>query len=153
MPSSQIELNTVNSWPAMRLIFTLHINGSTREFIIVSALDLCIMPLFFSMGNNLKVFWKVQDDKKSKSGRSLNDDSRDEQGDKKKSIFFSWSRNRSFGKGSKKKELGDYGEWGTSVLILYWYWPFFTLIVHLWCSGTIFILFMSAYLFLYFSTP
>ncbi len=43
MPSSQIELNTVNSWPAMRLIFTLHINGYTREFIIVSALDLCIL--------------------------------------------------------------------------------------------------------------
>uniref|UniRef100_A0A673IQ32 Regulator of G-protein signaling 12-like n=1 Tax=Sinocyclocheilus rhinocerous TaxID=307959 RepID=A0A673IQ32_9TELE len=50
--------------------------------------------------------------KKSKSGRSLNEDSRDEHGDKKKSIFFSWSRNRSFGKGSKKKELGDYSDNG-----------------------------------------
>ncbi len=56
MPSSQIELNTVNSWPAMRLVLTLHINGYTREFIIVSALDLCIMPLFLSMGNNLRFF-------------------------------------------------------------------------------------------------
>ncbi|KAJ8336108.1 hypothetical protein SKAU_G00394510 [Synaphobranchus kaupii] len=49
-----------------------------------------------------------KEDKKSKSGRSLNDDSRDEHGDKKKGIFFSWSRNRSFGKGPKKKELTDF---------------------------------------------
>lgn len=60
----------------------------------------------------------MQDDKKSKSGRSLNEDSRDEHSDKKKSIFFSWSRNRSFGKGSKKKDLGDYSEWSTSVTIV-----------------------------------
>uniref|UniRef100_A0AAY4AQS4 Regulator of G protein signaling 12b n=1 Tax=Denticeps clupeoides TaxID=299321 RepID=A0AAY4AQS4_9TELE len=51
-----------------------------------------------------------KDEKKNKSGRSLNDDSKDEQGDKKKGIFFSWSRNRSFGKGPKKKELCDYSE-------------------------------------------
>ncbi|XP_061101316.1 regulator of G-protein signaling 12b isoform X1 [Conger conger] len=49
-----------------------------------------------------------KEDKKSKSGRSLNDDSRDEHGDKRKGIFFSWSRNRSFGKGPKKKELTDF---------------------------------------------
>ncbi|XP_051992972.1 regulator of G-protein signaling 12-like isoform X2 [Xyrauchen texanus] len=63
---------------------------------------------------NLSTPKKVQDDKKSKSGRSLNntDDSRDEQGDKKKNIFFSWSRNRSFGKGSKKKDLADYSSNG-----------------------------------------
>ncbi|KAG9342499.1 hypothetical protein JZ751_016502 [Albula glossodonta] len=49
-----------------------------------------------------------KEDKKSKSGRSLNDDSRDDHGDKKKGIFFSWSRNRSFGKGPKKKDLTDF---------------------------------------------
>uniref|UniRef100_A0A673IFS3 Regulator of G-protein signaling 12-like n=1 Tax=Sinocyclocheilus rhinocerous TaxID=307959 RepID=A0A673IFS3_9TELE len=64
--------------------------------------------------SNLSTPKKVQDDKKSKSGRSLNEDSRDEHGDKKKSIFFSWSRNRSFGKGSKKKELGDYSFTGSN---------------------------------------
>lgn len=52
-----------------------------------------------------------QEDKKNKSGRSLNDDSKDEQGDKKKGIFFSWSRNRSFGKGPKKRDLCDYSEY------------------------------------------
>ncbi|XP_030643928.1 regulator of G-protein signaling 12b [Chanos chanos] len=55
-----------------------------------------------------------KDEKKNKSGRSLNDDSRDDQGDKKKSSFFSWSRNRSFGKGPKKKELGDYSFSGSN---------------------------------------
>ncbi|XP_062243974.1 regulator of G-protein signaling 12-like isoform X1 [Platichthys flesus] len=49
-----------------------------------------------------------KEDKKSKSGRSLNDDSRDDSGDRKKGIFFSWSRNRSFGKGPKKRELTDF---------------------------------------------
>ncbi|KAG5848111.1 hypothetical protein ANANG_G00094930, partial [Anguilla anguilla] len=49
-----------------------------------------------------------KEDKKSKSGRSLNDESRDEHADKRKGIFFSWSRNRSFGKGPKKKELTDF---------------------------------------------
>lgn len=32
---------------------------------------------------------------------------RDESADKKRGIFFSWSRNRSFGKGPKKKDIGD----------------------------------------------
>lgn len=45
--------------------------------------------------------------RKQRSGRSLNDDSRDESADKKRGIFFSWSRNRSFGKGPKKKDIGD----------------------------------------------
>uniref|UniRef100_A0A3P8TGY5 Regulator of G protein signaling 12b n=1 Tax=Amphiprion percula TaxID=161767 RepID=A0A3P8TGY5_AMPPE len=49
-----------------------------------------------------------KDDKKSKSGRSLNDDSRDDSGDRRKGMFFSWSRNRSFGKGPKKRELTDF---------------------------------------------
>ncbi|KAJ8411069.1 hypothetical protein AAFF_G00181040 [Aldrovandia affinis] len=49
-----------------------------------------------------------KEDKKSKSGRSLNDESRDDHSDKKKGIFFSWSRNRSFGKGPKKKDLTDF---------------------------------------------
>uniref|UniRef100_A0A3Q3F741 Regulator of G protein signaling 12b n=1 Tax=Labrus bergylta TaxID=56723 RepID=A0A3Q3F741_9LABR len=49
-----------------------------------------------------------KEEKKSKSGRSLNDDSRDESGDRKKGMFFSWSRNRSFGKGPKKRELADF---------------------------------------------
>lgn len=50
----------------------------------------------------------LQEDKKSKSGRSLNEDSRDDSGDRKKGMFFSWSRNRSFGKGPKKRELADF---------------------------------------------
>ncbi|XP_047435107.1 regulator of G-protein signaling 12b isoform X3 [Mugil cephalus] len=49
-----------------------------------------------------------KEDKKSKSGRSLNDDSRDDSGDRRKGMFFSWSRNRSFGKGPKKRELTDF---------------------------------------------
>ncbi|XP_073329670.1 regulator of G-protein signaling 12b isoform X2 [Pagrus major] len=49
-----------------------------------------------------------KEDKKSKSGRSLNEDSRDDSGDRKKGMFFSWSRNRSFGKGPKKRELTDF---------------------------------------------
>ncbi|KAM7393726.1 hypothetical protein PAMP_020577 [Pampus punctatissimus] len=48
-----------------------------------------------------------KEDKKSKSGRSLNEDSRDDSGDRRKGMFFSWSRNRSFGKGPKKRELAD----------------------------------------------
>ncbi|KAL6110582.1 rgs12 [Pungitius sinensis] len=49
-----------------------------------------------------------KEDKKSKSGRSLNDDSREDSGDRRKGMFFSWSRNRSFGKGPKKRELTDF---------------------------------------------
>ncbi|TWW58553.1 Regulator of G-protein signaling 12 [Takifugu flavidus] len=49
-----------------------------------------------------------KEDKKSKSGRSLNDDGRDDSGDRRKGMFFSWSRNRSFGKGPKKRELTDF---------------------------------------------
>lgn len=48
-----------------------------------------------------------QEDKKSKSGRSLNEDSRDDSGGQRKGMFFSWTRNRSFGKGPKKRELAD----------------------------------------------
>ncbi|XP_061922135.1 regulator of G-protein signaling 12-like isoform X1 [Entelurus aequoreus] len=48
-----------------------------------------------------------KDARKQRSGRSLNEDSRDESIDKKRGIFFSWSRNRSFGKGPKKKDIGD----------------------------------------------
>ncbi|KAL2097424.1 hypothetical protein ACEWY4_006631 [Coilia grayii] len=55
-----------------------------------------------------------KEDKKNKSGRSLNDDSKDEQCDKKKGIFFSWSRNRSFGKGPKKRDLCDYSFTGSN---------------------------------------
>ncbi|XP_057698704.1 regulator of G-protein signaling 12b isoform X2 [Corythoichthys intestinalis] len=49
-----------------------------------------------------------KEDKRSKSGRSLNDESRDDSGDRRKGMFFSWSRNRSFGKGPKKRELIDF---------------------------------------------
>ncbi|KAM4603697.1 regulator of G-protein signaling 12b [Polymixia lowei] len=49
-----------------------------------------------------------KEDKKSKSGRSLNDDSREDSGDRRKGMFFSWSRNRSFGKGPKKRDLADF---------------------------------------------
>ncbi|XP_070785845.1 regulator of G-protein signaling 12 [Enoplosus armatus] len=54
--------------------------------------------------------------RKQRSGRSLNDDSRDESADKKRGIFFSWSRNRSFGKGPKKKDIGDINldYWGSN---------------------------------------
>jgi len=47
----------------------------------------------------------LQEDKNSKSGRSLNED---DSGERRKGMFFSWSRNRSFGKGSKKRELTDF---------------------------------------------
>ncbi|CAJ1086239.1 regulator of G-protein signaling 12-like isoform X1 [Xyrichtys novacula] len=54
--------------------------------------------------------------RKQRSGRSLNDESRDESADKKRGIFFSWSRNRSFGKGPKKKDIGDINldYWGSN---------------------------------------
>ncbi|XP_015200309.2 regulator of G-protein signaling 12b isoform X1 [Lepisosteus oculatus] len=48
-----------------------------------------------------------QEGKKPKSGRSLNEDYKEEHADKKRGIFFSWSRNRSFGKGPKKREIGE----------------------------------------------
>lgn len=64
--------------------------------------------------SNLSTPKKVQDDKKGKPGKLLHEDSKDEQGDKKKSIFFSWSRNRSFGKGAKKRDLGDYSFTGSN---------------------------------------
>ncbi|XP_068164488.1 regulator of G-protein signaling 12-like isoform X2 [Antennarius striatus] len=54
--------------------------------------------------------------RKQRSGRSLNDEGRDESADKKRGIFFSWSRNRSFGKGPKKKDIGDVNleYWGSN---------------------------------------
>ncbi|KAM4536341.1 regulator of G-protein signaling 12-like isoform 1-T1 [Odontesthes bonariensis] len=54
--------------------------------------------------------------RKQKPGRLLNEDSRDESADKKRGIFFSWSRNRSFGKGPKKKDIGDINldYWGSN---------------------------------------
>ncbi|KAK1791904.1 hypothetical protein P4O66_013885 [Electrophorus voltai] len=55
-----------------------------------------------------------KEEKKSKSGKSLNEESKDEQNDRKKAGFFSWSRNRSFGKGPKKKDLGEYSFTGSS---------------------------------------
>uniref|UniRef100_A0A3P9M4A4 Regulator of G-protein signaling 12 n=1 Tax=Oryzias latipes TaxID=8090 RepID=A0A3P9M4A4_ORYLA len=45
--------------------------------------------------------------RKQKSGKSLNEDSRDENAEKKRGMFFPWGRNRSFGKGPKKKDIGD----------------------------------------------
>ncbi|KAL7889640.1 hypothetical protein AOLI_G00018980 [Acnodon oligacanthus] len=55
-----------------------------------------------------------KEEKKSKSGKSLNEESKDEQSDKKKGLFFSWSRNRSFGKGPKKRDLGEYSFSGSN---------------------------------------
>ncbi|KAF7665047.1 hypothetical protein LDENG_00157080 [Lucifuga dentata] len=54
--------------------------------------------------------------KDSRKQRSGNEDSRDESADKKRGIFFSWSRNRSFGKGPKKKDIGDINldYWGSN---------------------------------------
>ncbi|KAM6939630.1 regulator of G-protein signaling 12b [Xenentodon cancila] len=54
------------------------------------------------------LFTPKKEDKKSKSGRSLNEDTRDDSGDRRKGMFFSWSRNRSFGKGPKKRDLADF---------------------------------------------
>ncbi|XP_054855206.1 regulator of G-protein signaling 12 isoform X2 [Eublepharis macularius] len=46
---------------------------------------------------------------KSKSGRSLNEESGEEDSErKKKGTFFSWSRSKSMGRSQKKKENGDY---------------------------------------------
>lgn len=50
----------------------------------------------------------LQEEKKSKSVKALNEECKDEQSDKKKGSLFPWPRNRSFGKGHKKKELGEY---------------------------------------------
>ncbi|KAM6949386.1 regulator of G-protein signaling 12-like [Aplochiton taeniatus] len=57
-----------------------------------------------------------KDVRKQRSGKSLNEDLRDESADKKKGTFFSWSRNRSFGKGPKKKDIGDINldHWGSN---------------------------------------
>ncbi|XP_028657550.2 regulator of G-protein signaling 12b isoform X1 [Erpetoichthys calabaricus] len=46
--------------------------------------------------------------KKSKSGRSLNEEDAEDHADKKKGPFSLWTRNRSFGKGHKKRENGDF---------------------------------------------
>lgn len=56
---------------------------------------------------SLHLFSDCQEARKQRSGRSLNEDAREESADKKRGIFFSWSRNRSFGKGPKKKDIGD----------------------------------------------
>ncbi|XP_077158577.1 regulator of G-protein signaling 12 isoform X3 [Paroedura picta] len=46
---------------------------------------------------------------KSKSGRSLNEESGEEDSERKrKGTFFSWSRSKSMGRSQKKKENGDY---------------------------------------------
>ncbi|KAG7271725.1 hypothetical protein CRUP_001309 [Coryphaenoides rupestris] len=53
---------------------------------------------------------------KKRSGRSLMEDARDDSADKKRGMFFSWSRNRSFGKGPKKKDISDVNldYWGSN---------------------------------------
>ncbi|XP_056411000.1 regulator of G-protein signaling 12 [Hyla sarda] len=52
---------------------------------------------------------KKQSSKKTKSGRSLNDESggEEENEKKKKGTFFSWSRSKSMGKSQKKRENGE----------------------------------------------
>lgn len=52
----------------------------------------------------------LQEEKKSKSVKALNEECKDEHADKKKGSLFPWPRNRSFGKGPKKKDLGEYSE-------------------------------------------
>ncbi|KAF4090639.1 hypothetical protein AMELA_G00054320 [Ameiurus melas] len=49
-----------------------------------------------------------KEEKKSKSVKALNEECKDEHGEKKKGSLFPWPRNRSFGKGHKKKDLGEY---------------------------------------------
>lgn len=56
---------------------------------------------------NLYLLFRNQEARKQRSGRSLNEEGREDNVDKKRGIFFSWSRNRSFGKGPKKKDIGD----------------------------------------------
>ncbi|XP_072262612.1 regulator of G-protein signaling 12 isoform X2 [Pyxicephalus adspersus] len=50
---------------------------------------------------------KKQSSKKTKSGRSLNEESGEEDDKRKRGNFFSWSRSKSLGKSQKKKENGD----------------------------------------------
>ncbi|KAK3573212.1 hypothetical protein QTP86_015126 [Hemibagrus guttatus] len=49
-----------------------------------------------------------KEEKKSKSVKALNEECKDEHADKKKGSLFPWPRNRSFGKGHKKKDLGEF---------------------------------------------
>uniref|UniRef100_A0A3B4B0B0 Regulator of G protein signaling 12a n=1 Tax=Periophthalmus magnuspinnatus TaxID=409849 RepID=A0A3B4B0B0_9GOBI len=61
------------------------------------------------------LFSRTKEARKQRSGRSLNEDG-NESADKKRGMFFSWSRNRSFGKGPKKKDVGDLNldHWGSN---------------------------------------
>ncbi|XP_056431672.1 regulator of G-protein signaling 12-like isoform X1 [Gadus chalcogrammus] len=54
--------------------------------------------------------------RKPRTGRSMTEDAQGESADKKRGMFFSWSRNRSFGKGPKKKDIGDVNldYWGSN---------------------------------------
>lgn len=62
----------------------------------------------------------LQEEKKSKSVKALNEECKDEHGDKKKGSIFPWPRNRSFGKGNKKKDLGEYSEFKLMDFVFTW---------------------------------
>lgn len=79
--------------------FTLHQRGY-----------MTLLTLLIRLARQVKYMFRFsdqQESRKQRSGRSLTEDGRDESADKKRGIFFSWSRNRSFGKGPKKKDIGD----------------------------------------------
>lgn len=83
----------------------VYCNGITRT---IFSDYLCTSVCFYQFVLFFVFVCVIQEDKKSKSGRSVNEDRGDDSGDRKKGMFFSWSRNRSFGKGPKKRELTDF---------------------------------------------
>ncbi|XP_020347178.1 regulator of G-protein signaling 12 [Oncorhynchus kisutch] len=65
-------------------------------------------PSKHSASSSLSLSTPIKEARKQRSGRSLNEDPGDEHDEhKKRGTFFSWSRNRSFGKGPKKKDIGE----------------------------------------------
>lgn len=111
---------SVECWPEKTFsISALHL--------IISGLTVCLQKSFWVSGKwispsyHMLYFVKaiskkwndercLQEEKKSKSVKALNEECKDEHSDKKKGSLFPWPRNRSFGKGHKKKDLGEYSE-------------------------------------------
>ncbi|CAB1351756.1 unnamed protein product, partial [Coregonus sp. 'balchen'] len=74
-------------------------------------------PSKHSASSSLSLSTPIKEARKQRSGRSLNEDPIDEHEEhKKRGIFFSWARNRSFGKGPKKKDIGEINlaSWGSN---------------------------------------
>lgn len=88
----------------------------------------------------------IQEARKQRSGRSLTEESRDEHADKKRGIFFSWSRNRSFGKGPKKKDIGEINlgeQLSVSLHIIYMQYMFWSLSLTSKLCGIHYVVFVS----------